>query len=351
MHIGMFMEFGLRESGSDVEAFGEGFDLVDAAESWGLDSAWLSEFHFNPQRSVLSSPIVTASAMAARTKRMRIGMAVYVLPLTNPLRVAEEAATLDHICEGRLDFGIGRSGFRRAYNSYNIDYDESQERFDEALEVLREAWKGKPFSFDGKFYKVSDAQVVPQPVQKPTPPMRMAATSPGTFSKVAQEGLPLFVGLRGDGLEALRENLDVYRGAWKEAGHPGEGSVFLRVPVYAADTQEMALEEPRENITYYFERQARMVAASRASAVEAGSSTTGTEKTIAKLESLTYDDILKSRVAFGSASGLIDRFNEWGEVLGIDGVIAELNAGGMMTEAQVKHSLRIITHDVMPAFK
>ena len=345
------MEFGLRESGSDVEAFGEGFDLVDAAESWGLDSAWLSEFHFNPQRSVLSSPIVTASAMAARTKRIRIGMAVYVLPLTNPLRVAEEAATLDHICEGRLDFGIGRSGFRRAYNSYNIDYDESQERFDEALEVLREAWKGKPFSFDGKFYKVSDAQVVPQPVQKPTPPMRMAATSPGTFSKVAQEGLPLFVGLRGDGLEALRENLDVYRGAWREAGHPGEGSVFLRVPVYAADTQEMALEEPRENITYYFERQARMVAASRASAVEAGSSTAGTEKTIAKLESLTYDDILKSRVAFGSASGLIDRFNEWGEVLGIDGVIAELNAGGMMTEAQVKHSLRIITHDVMPAFK
>ena len=351
MHIGMFMEFGLRESGSDVEAFGEGFDLVDAAESWGLDSAWLSEFHFNPQRSVLSSPIVTASAMAARTKRIRIGMAVYVLPLTNPLRVAEEAATLDHICEGRLDFGIGRSGFRRAYNSYNIDYDESQERFDEALEVLREAWKGKPFSFDGKFYKVSDAQVVPQPVQKPTPPMRMAATSPGTFSKVAQEGLPLFVGLRGDGLEALRENLDVYRGAWKEAGHPGEGSVFLRVPVYAADTQEMALEEPRENITYYFERQARMVAASRASAVEAGSSTAGTEKTIAKLESLTYDDILKSRVDFGSASGLIDRFNEWAQLLGIDGVIAELNAGGMMTEAQVKHSLRIITHDVMPAFK
>ena len=97
MHIGMFMEFGFRESGLDGEAFREGFELVDAAEAWGLDSAWLSEFHFSPQRSVLSSPIVTASAMAARTKRMRIGMAVYVLPLTNPLRDAEEAATLDHI--------------------------------------------------------------------------------------------------------------------------------------------------------------------------------------------------------------------------------------------------------------
>jgi alkanesulfonate monooxygenase SsuD/methylene tetrahydromethanopterin reductase-like flavin-dependent oxidoreductase (luciferase family) len=351
MHIGMFMEFGFRESGLDGEAFREGFELVDAAEAWGLDSAWLSEFHFSPQRSVLSSPIVTASAMAARTKRMRIGMAVYVLPLTNPLRVAEEAATLDHICQGRLDFGIGRSGFRRAYNSYNIDYDESQERFDEALAVLREAWKGKPFSYDGKFYKVTEAQVVPQPIQKPTPPMRMAATSPGTFSKVAKEGLPLFVGLRGDGLEALRQNLDVYRTTWKEAGHSGEGSVFLRVPVYAADTQEVALEEPRKNITYYFERQAKMVAASQASAVKAGSNTSGAENMIAKLESLSYDDILKSRVAFGSAAGLIDRFNEWSEILGIDGVIAELNAGGMLTEPQIKNSLRIITHDVMPAFK
>lgn len=351
MHIGMFMEFGFRESGSDVEAFREGFDLVDAAESWGLDSAWLSEFHFSPQRSVLSSPIVTASAIAARTKRMGIGMAVYVLPLTNPLRVAEEAATLDQISGGRLEFGIGRSGFRRAYNSYNIDYDESQERFDEALAVLREAWKGKPFSFDGKFFKVTEAQVVPQPVQKPYPPMRMAATSPGTFSKVAKEGLPLFVGLRGDGLEALRENLDVYRSTWKEAGHLGNGSVYLRVPVFAAKTQEAALEEPRKNITYYFERQAKMVAASQANAASAGSSTGGAAQTIATLQSLTYDDILKSRVAFGSAPGLIDRFNEWSDVLGIDGVIAELNAGGMLTEAQVKNSLRIITHDVMPSFK
>jgi alkanesulfonate monooxygenase SsuD/methylene tetrahydromethanopterin reductase-like flavin-dependent oxidoreductase (luciferase family) len=347
----MFMEFGFREAGSAAQAFREGFDLVDAGEAWGLDSAWLSEFHFSPQRSVLSSPIVTLAAIAARTERMGIGMAVYVLPLTNPLRIAEEAATLDQISQGRLEFGIGRSGFRRAYNSYDIDYDESQARFDEALAVLREAWKGKPFSFDGKFYKVTEAQVVPQPVQKPHPPMRMAATSPGTFSKVAAEGLPLFVGLRGDGLEALRENLDVYRASWKQAGHAGDGSVYLRVPLFAADTEQAALEQPRANITYYFERQAKMVATSQANAASAGSSKGGAAKTVATLEALTYDDILRSRVAFGTAPQLIDRLNEWHDVLGIDGVIAELNAGGMLTEEQVKNSLRIITHDVMPAFK
>lgn len=346
MQFGIFMEFGFRDGGSDANAFHEGLDLADAAEAWGIDCAWLSEFHFSPARSVLSAPIVVAGALAARTQRMRIGMAVYVLPLNNPLRIAEEAATVDQLSDGRLDFGIGRSGFVRSYNSFNVDYGESQERFEEALQILRKAWSGKKFSYDGKYYKVTDALVVPQPVQKPYPPMRMAATSPETFKTVAEEGLPLFVGLRGDGLGALAKNINVYRETWRAAGHDGDGSVFLRVPVYAAATEAAALEEPRANITYYFERQARLVAAS---SPEGGS--LARSNTSATLSALSYDDILNDRVAFGTADRLIDRINEWRDVLGIDGISAEMNAGGMLSEAQVKNSLRIITADVMPTFK
>ncbi len=346
MHFGIFMEFGLRDGGSEAAAFREGLDLADAAEAWGLDSAWLSEFHFSPERSVLSSPIVVAGALAARTRRMRIGMAVYVLPLNNPLRIAEEAATVDQISGGRFDFGIGRSGFVRSYNSYNIDYGESQGRFDEALQILREAWSGKTFSFDGQFYKVTDAQVVPQPVQQPYPPMRMAATSAGTFKTVAEQGLPLFVGLRGDGLGTLVENIKVYRETWRRSGHDGKGSVFLRVPVYAADTETAAFEEPRDNIIHYFERQARLIAASSPKGGNAER-----RNTAAELSALSYDDILQDRVAFGTAARLIDRVNEWRDKLGIDGITAETNAGGLLSEAQVKNSLRIITRDVMPAFK
>jgi len=346
MHFGIFMEFGCRNGASEAAAFREGLDLADAAEAWGMDSAWLSEFHFSPDRSVLSSPIVVAGALAARTQRMRIGLAVYVLPLNNPLRIAEEAATVDQLSGGRLEFGIGRSGFVRSYNSYNIDYSESQERFEEALQILRRAWSGKKFSFDGKFYKVTEALVVPQPVQKPYPPMRMAASSPGTFKTVAEQGLPLFVGLRGDGLRALVENIKVYRETWRRSGHAGDGSVYLRVPVYAADTETAAFEEPRANIIYYFERQAQLIAAGSPKGGNAARSNTA-----AQLSALSYDDILKDRVAFGTADRLIDRVNEWRDVLGIDGITAEMNAGGMLSEAQVKNSLRIITRDVMPAFK
>ena len=343
MHFGMFMEFGFREGGDSARAFAEGFDLVDAAEAWGLDCAWLAEFHFNPARSVLSSPMLTATAIASRTKRLRVGSAVYVLPLANsPLRIAEEVATLDQISGGRFDFGIGRSGFLGSYRSYGIDYDESQARFDEALAILRHAWAGGKFSYDGKYYTVTDAEVVPALVQKPHPPLRMAATSAGTFEKVAREGLPVFVGLRGDGLSFLAESLDHYRSVWKASGHPGEGSVYLRVPAYVGADERDGYDTPRAGIEHYFARQARMLMAQGA----------GERDRIAQaLNALDYDEIRASRVAFGSAAEVVDRFREWQEVLGIDGVVLELNAGGMLGEDAVKASLERICHEIMPAFR
>src|SRR5207245_5791105 len=98
MDFGVFMEFEIRAA-NQAGAFEEGFHFVDVAEAWGLDIAWLGEMHFSPSRSVLSAPIAVASAIASRTRRMRVGLAVQVLPLNNPLRIAEEVATVDHISQ------------------------------------------------------------------------------------------------------------------------------------------------------------------------------------------------------------------------------------------------------------
>lgn len=127
--------------------------LPTRSRSWGLDGVWLGEIHFNPARSVQSAPIALASFIAASTRRVRVGTAVQVLPLSNPLRIAEEVATVDHLSEGRFDFGIGRSGSPRAYDALGVPYAESQARFLEALEIIREAWKGESFSYQGKFYR------------------------------------------------------------------------------------------------------------------------------------------------------------------------------------------------------
>ncbi len=166
------MEFEIRRGGDQATAFREGFDVVDAAEAWGLDGVWLGEMHFTPARSVLSAPIVVASSIATRTKRLRIGMAVQVLPLNNPLRIAEEAATVDQISAGRFDFGIGRSGFPRVYDVYGIPYAESQARFREALEIILEAWKGEPFSYKGQYLELRerDRRAAPVSVAPPAAP-------------------------------------------------------------------------------------------------------------------------------------------------------------------------------------
>src|SRR5215813_5731703 len=124
MYAGLVMECDYREGRTQEEAFAEAFSIAEIAEDNGLDGVWLAERHFaGPRRptdpmgagipSIASVPLVLASAIAARTTRLRIGTGVSVLPLCHPIRLAEEAATVDQVSQGRLDFGVGRSGFPR----------------------------------------------------------------------------------------------------------------------------------------------------------------------------------------------------------------------------------------------
>src|SRR5918998_5050893 len=219
MEFGIFHEFERAAGASEELAFEEGFELVDAAERWGLDAVWLAELHLNPERSVLASPLTIAAAIAASTKRIKIGTAVQVLPLCHPLRLAEEAATVDHISRGRLIFGVGRSGFARTYAAYGVPYSESRERFSETLEVVRRAWTLDAFSFHGTYFSYDNVRLVPKPYQQPHPPIRVAATSPDTFPAIGAQGYPIFAAVRLGTLSELGPNLAAYRNAFGEAGH------------------------------------------------------------------------------------------------------------------------------------
>ena len=123
---------------------------------------WLAELHFDPERSVLASPLILAAAIAARTKSMKIGTAVQVLPLCHPLRLAEEVATIDHLANGRLIFGVGRSGFAHTYKTYGVDYGESRERFAETLAIVKRAFTEERFSHKGKYFTYDNVRLAPQ---------------------------------------------------------------------------------------------------------------------------------------------------------------------------------------------
>ncbi len=348
MHFGLFVEEKRREV-DQATAFDDAFELADAAEAWGMDCVWLGEIHFTPGRSVISASLLVATAIATRTKRLRIGTAVQVLPLNHPLRIAEEIATVDQISKGRFEFGIGRSGVVRSYDVYGVPYGESQARFHEALTIIRRAWNGEPFSHEGQFYRFQNATVSPRPYQVPHPPLRMATTTHETFAVAGQMGLSIFVGLRATEIADLKVSLASYREAWHAAGHAAEPSAYVRIPVYAAATENAAMEEPRASITAFFARQAEL---GRSSLGRAGTAPTDRRRAqIERMANLSYDDILARKVAFGTPKRLIDRLTELREELGIDGILMEPNPGGLIPRELERESLRIVTHEVMPAFR
>ena len=153
----------------------------------GIDCFWLAEFHFRPH-TPLSAPLVVGSTIAARTKRIKVGLGVQLLPLANPLRLAEECATLDHLSGGRLVYGIGRSSFVDSYQGYGIDYEESRPMFFEALEVMRRAWGVEPFSYEGQYYHFQNVNVIPKPYQQPHPPIRIACEARSSFPIMGKLG-------------------------------------------------------------------------------------------------------------------------------------------------------------------
>jgi alkanesulfonate monooxygenase SsuD/methylene tetrahydromethanopterin reductase-like flavin-dependent oxidoreductase (luciferase family) len=348
MEFGIFHEFERPSGTSEADAFEHGFNVVDAAEEWGLDAVWLAELHFSPQRSVLASPLTIASAIAARTEKVKIGTAVQVLPLCHPLQLAEEAATVDQISHGRLIFGVGRSGFARTYAQYGVPYAESRQRFAETLEVVRRAWTSDTFDFDGDFFHFHNTTVVPKPVQQPHPPIRVAATSPDTFPTIGAQGYAIFAAVRLGTLAELEPNIAAYREAYAAAGHPGKGEVFLRVPIYVSDSFEHARRDTEASIMHFYQQ---LGAQLEASAGEAGTRAIEQRDVRGRrLQEISFEEVLRDKVIVGTPDQVVERLRAISDHLGLDGVLAEINCGGSVPREGVIRSLELMCKEVMPAF-
>jgi alkanesulfonate monooxygenase SsuD/methylene tetrahydromethanopterin reductase-like flavin-dependent oxidoreductase (luciferase family) len=348
MEFGMFHEFPALPGRSDTDAFEEAMEQVDAAERYGLDAMWLAELHFNPKRSVLSFPLGIAAAIAARTQKMKIGIAVQVLPLAHPLRIAEEAATVDQISRGRLIFGVGRSGLPRTYEAYGVPYKESKERFAEALDIIKLAWSPEQrISFQGKFHKIDNVAPTPKPFQK-QPDIRIAATSPDTFETNGKLGYPIFVAVRSGTFSELRPDIQVYRDAYKAAGHPGKPQVYLRVPMYVADTDATARAESEASILQFYKNHAQnlLEAARKIGEKAAIERAKGAEA----LLNMTWGEALGSKLVAGAPAAVVEQLTAIRDDLGLDGILAELNCGGAIHHQGVMTALRLMCQEVMPRF-
>ena len=348
MEFGSFMEFHVRPGNSQADAFEESFAHVQQAEAQGLHGVWLAESHFSPDRAVLASPLIIASAIAGATKRMQIGTAVHLLPLGNPLRMAEDVATLDHVSRGRLEFGVGRSSAPGSYEGYGVPYAESKDRMFEALEVMQRAWTQERFSFDGRYYRYENVCVTPKPYQQPYPPIRIAAPTDDTFPVLGGMGVPIFIGLRTAGLPVVRNQVSSYLDAWKQAGHAGDPDVALRVPVYVAETAELAVSEPEASFMRQFWRLSGTFAAS-VSATGADDLASRTQRA-EHLATVSWEDAMRDKVAVGTPAAVVERLQEMQEQLHLSRIVCEFNAGEQLPREAVASSLGLFCAEVMPAF-
>lgn len=344
MQLGMFLEFPRPAGSGYQEAFNASFTLVDEAERLGVESVWLAEYHFNPGR-VLSSPILIATAIAARTERIRMGLAVQCLPLGHPVRLAEEAATLDQLSHGRLEYGVGRGTFPNVHEGFNTPFAESRGRFEESLEVIKKAWTEDTFSFEGEFYQFRDLCVEPKPFQQPHPPIRVGITSAESFPITGRMGYPILINpSRVFTFSELAEQIGAYRRAWHEAGHEGEPEVGLRVPIYVAETEEKAYSDPREGAEFMYQRLGNRVL----SYAEYGGTTGDWQAEGDRIMGMDYDDWLRDKVAYGTPDTVAQRIRQLRDDLGLTQFIYEIDLGNHLPLEMQLNSLRLFNEEVVP---
>ena len=218
------MEFSLayemqRPTPDDHAVIKETIEQCILADQMGFDAVWFVEHHFLTTFSMSPCPEVILTAIAAQTERIRLGFGVVILPYHHPVRVAERIAMLDHISNGRVEFGTGRSA-PYEQTGMGIDPQMTRDMWEESLTMIPKIWESEMFSYDGRFWNVPPREVLPKPYQKPHPPIWVAALQPATYAIAAQKG----IGVMSLGVNApsvLEEHIKTYRDAIKEADPVG----------------------------------------------------------------------------------------------------------------------------------
>jgi len=202
---------------SERTIYSQSLEQIRLAEALGFHAAWFTEQHFN-DFGVCPDPLTFSAHLAGATKTIRLGTAVVLLSIHNPVVLAERAALVDQLSEGRLDLGIGKGHSKLNYGAFGISSEENEARFYEAHDLMIAAWAGEEFSFHGKFFDVEKIRIVPRPFQSPHPPLWVASFgNPASIGFAARNAYPLLHSFSGDGLQ---KNLELYLSQYSGTAKP-----------------------------------------------------------------------------------------------------------------------------------
>jgi len=285
--------------------------------------------------------LMMVPVIAQRTRRIRIGTAVSLLPLQHPLSTAEQAATADVLSGGRLEFGVGRGSIPSQFHGFRIPVAENRARFDEALEIIRLAWTRERFSYHGRFWDVEELAVVPRPVQRPHPPIRVAVHTAESFAHIGDKGWPIYSGTTTTPLPQLREYMALYRERLAAAGHPWQPEqMALMLPVYVGDREAM-----RPGVHKYYRNLQAIFSAIPPSYADHLPRLKMIEENVANLP---FDRFCRDQGVFGDPAEVVDRLQAARDDFGLSQVICWFDQGNMLPRAEVERTMRRFADEVMP---
>jgi alkanesulfonate monooxygenase SsuD/methylene tetrahydromethanopterin reductase-like flavin-dependent oxidoreductase (luciferase family) len=349
MQCGVFYQLPCAPEQEAMTRYQDTLEQIVYADALGFDIAWLAELHFYQPFSILSSPLILAAALAQRTRRIRLGTAVALLPLQHPVRVAEDAATVDLLSQGRLELGVGRGAIAIHFQGFNVPVEESRERFEEALTIIERAWTEETCAFDGKYWQVADTSVVPKPLQRPHPPLRLAANSPETAAFAGAHGYPIFVASVINPFPKLLEQIDLYYHAFRAAEQAGkQANVAAMFPLYVADNAAHVRLEVESSVMSYF----RTVSAQlRLGERDPSPSYAYLREVRRRMEGITWEEAEATMALYGSPQQCVEKLQAAHRRCGMDQVICWFNPGGLVPHRQVLASMQRFAEEVMPAVR
>jgi alkanesulfonate monooxygenase SsuD/methylene tetrahydromethanopterin reductase-like flavin-dependent oxidoreductase (luciferase family) len=328
--------------------FRDSLAIAEEGEKLGYTHARIVEHYFTGYGGYTPNPIIFLSALSQRTSTMRLVTGA-VLPVFNhPLKLAGEIGMIDAISNGRIDIGFARAFLPHEFRRFGISPDESYARFEEGVEQIALLLTQENVSHQGRFHSFPSTTSLPRPTQKPRPKFYVAATqTPETFVYAGRNGYSLMAIPLG---AKIRGNIEMYREAWRAAGHPGNGEVMIAFHMFCHEDAGLARELPRKSFETYF----HMISESTRDWWDGSVGSDaykGYGQSMDKLKTLTLESQIASGGAWvgtpdeikGIIRHVVDTYGDF------EHASLQINFGTIPYD-QARSSMRLFAREVMPAF-
>ncbi|HEY7062960.1 MAG TPA: LLM class flavin-dependent oxidoreductase [Chloroflexota bacterium] len=334
---------------STADYYQQVLGLAERADALGYHSIKAVEHYFHEYGGHTPSPLVLLSAVAARTRRIRLITGAVIPAFNHPIKLAGELAMVDNMSQGRLDAGFGRAFIPEEFDAFGVSMDDSRARFDEGIAVIKRLWTEDRVTHQGRFWRFENVHLTPRPVQRPHPPIFIAAVlSAESFVWAGENGYHLMIVPFAGSLERTAAFVQTYREAWARAGHPpGQEQVQMSFHCYLAETHEAAIEGFRRPVERYVDVFSEAISSWEG---RASGNYAGYEKMVTAIRAQTADSLREGRVAFvGTPAEVIEQVQFVRDTFGEVEPSMQINFGSIST-AEATRTLELFAREVMPAF-